>query len=94
MEGKEKVKVSIIDKASYKWKDIASLICDDPNKIRAIEQQHQGNPKDCLRQTLLDNFLNKKPQEYSHDWNGLIELIDDVNLETLAQNVKEVLLLT
>ena len=94
MEGKEKKKVSIINEASYKWKDIASLICDDPNKIRAIEQQYQGNPNECLRQTLLDNFLNKKPQEYSHDWNGLIELIDDVDLETLAQNVKEVLSLT
>lgn len=94
MEGKEKKKVSIINEASHKWKDIASLICNDPNKIRAIDQQHQGNPNECLRQTLFDNFLNKKPQGYSHDWNGLIDLIDDVDLETLAENVKEVLSLT
>ena len=91
MEGKEKKRVSIINEASHKWKDIASLICDDPNKIRAIEQQHQGNPNECLRQTLLDDFLNKKPEGYSHDWNGLIELIVDVYLETLAQKIREAL---
>ena len=94
VEGKEKKKVSIINEASHKWKDIASLICNDPNKMRAIEQQYQGNSNECLRQTLLDDFLNKKPQGYSHDWNGLIELIDDVYLETLAQKVKEALSLT
>ena len=94
MEGKEKKRVSIINEASHKWKDIASLICDDPNKIRAIEQQHQGNPNECLRQTLLDDFLDKKPEGYSHDWNGLIELIVDVYLETLAQKIREALSLT
>lgn len=93
-EGKETKKVNIISEASYKWKDIASLICNVPNKIGALEQKHRGDPNECLRQTLIDDFLNKKPQGYSQDWSGLIELLDDVDLETLAKRVKDALSLT
>lgn len=93
-EGNKKKKVSIINEASHKWKDIASLICNDSNKMRVLEQQHQGNPNECLRQTLVDDFLNKTPQGYSQDWSGLIELLDDVYLETLSKKVKDALLST
>ena len=37
----------------------------------------------------IENFINKKPQRYSQDWKGLIELLDDVRLETLAKKVKD-----
>ena len=33
----------IVGKASHKWKDIASLICDDANKTSVLEQQCQNN---------------------------------------------------
>ena len=89
-KGEEK-KVCIIKEASHKWKDIASFICDDHNKISILEQQHPGNPHECLRQTFIDDFLNKKPAGYSQDWKGLIELLKNVDLETLAENVKHVL---
>ena len=84
----EKRKVRIINEASHKWKDIASFICDDHNKISILEQQHPGNPHECLRQTFIDDFLNKKPENYSQNWSGLIELMDDVGLVTLAEKVK------
>ena len=86
-KGKKK-KVRIISDASHKWKDIASVICGDTNKISVLEQKY-SDPNECLRQTFIDHFLNKKPQRYSQDWSGLIELLDDVDLETLAENVKE-----
>ena len=87
----EKKRVRIIDEASHKWKDIASLICSDANKVRVLEQEYRGDPKECLRQTFLENFIDKKPQKYSQDWDGLIELLDDVDLETLAKKVKDTL---
>jgi hypothetical protein len=73
------------------WKDIATLICDDGNIIRVLEQKWHGDSKECLKQIFVDNFLNKKPQKYSQDWNGLIELLDDIDLETLAENIKHAL---
>ena len=91
-EGGENKKVRIIKEASHKWKDIVSLISDDPNRISVLEQQHRGNVEDCLRQALIDDFINQKPEEYSHDWRGLIELLKDVDLPVLAENVTYALL--
>ena len=82
-------KVRIIKEASHKWKDIASLICVS-NKVRELEDEHQGK-HDCLRQTLVDDFIIKKPADYSHSWSGLIELLKDVDLEELAERVKHAL---
>ena len=84
-------KVRIISKASCKWKDIASIICDEPNKTSTLEEKYHGDPNECLRQIFIENFINKKPKNYSHDWSGLIDLLDDVGLETLAENVKQAL---
>ena len=81
-------KVQIIKEASHKWKDIASVISDDTNKIRVLEQQHPSDPHECLRQTLIDDFIDNKPEDYSQDWKGLIELLDDVDLKTLADKIK------
>ena len=79
-------KVRIIDSAKHKWKDITSLICGDANKISTLEKQY-SDPSDCLRQVLIECFIESKPKEYSQDWNGLIEVLDDVGLESLAEDV-------
>ena len=84
----EKKRVGIINKASHKWKDIAGLICDDANKTRVLEKQYQGDANECLRQVLIDYFINKKSQGYSQDWSGLIELLNDVELELLAKEIE------
>ena len=90
-EGEVK-KIRIISAASHRWKDIASLICDgDINIISKLEQKHQSNPNECLRGVFVNHFINKKPQNYSQDWHGLIELLHDVDLETLAKEVEDAL---
>ena len=86
----KKQKVRIIREASHKWKTIASLICDDANRTTVLEQKY-SDPEECLRQTLIENFINKKPKNYTQDWNGLIELLDDADLEALAERVKDAL---
>ena len=87
----KKEKLQIINKASHKWKDIASLICGDANVTTKLEDKHRGDPNECLRQTFIGYFIDKKPQRYTQDWSGLIELLDDIDLETLAENVKRAL---
>ena len=84
-------KLRIIDSAKHKWKEITSLICSDTNKISTLEKQDSD---DCLRQVLINCFLENKPQNYSQDWNGLIELLDDVGLQVLADDVKKYFLET
>jgi hypothetical protein len=88
----KKERLRIINGASHKWKDIASLICgDDTNVTTKLEDKHRGDSNECLRQTFIGYFIGKKPQRYTQDWNGLIELLADVDLETLAENVEHAL---
>ena len=85
----EKKKLKIISKASHKWKDIARLICSDANITSKLENNYHGDPNECLRQTFIDYFIDKKPQGgYTQDWNGVVELLDDVSLQTLAEDVR------
>ena len=79
-------KVRIVDSAKHKWKDITSLICGDTNKISTLEEQC-SDPSDCLRKVLIECFIENKPKGYSQDWNGLIEVLDDVGLQSLAEEV-------
>jgi hypothetical protein len=82
-------RLRIIADASHKWKNIANLICgDNINVTNVLEQKYRGDPEECLTETLVENFIRKKPRGYSQDWNGLIELLYDIDLETLAENVK------
>ena len=81
-------RVRIIESAKHKWKDITSLICKDANKIPTLEKKYCNDPGECCRQVFMDCFINSKPEGYSHDWNGLIELLIDVDLNLLAEQVQ------
>ena len=80
--------LDIIEKASHKWGKISDVIFSDAGRSSALQQRFR-EPSQCLRQTLIDGFIeNTPPEPYSQNWNGLIELIDDVGLGTLAKEVK------
>ena len=83
--------VNIIDDACCKWKDIATMICDSPNKVDEIAQKNNGDPRDCLRDTFKEGFIYNKPTRYSQDWSGLKELLRDVRLEHLADMIDQAL---
>ena len=83
-----KKKLRIINRASHKWRKITSLISSDANAANKVEEKHHGDAEECLKMVFTEYFINKKPQRYSHDWNGLIELLEDVDLDTLAEDVR------
>ena len=84
----EKKKLHIITEAEHKWKDITNLIFAESNKAATFEKKCSADSKECLKQAFIEGFIEKPPEKYSQDWNGLIELLDDVELKTLADNVK------
>ena len=87
----EQKKVRIINEARHKWRDIANLISSDANIVSVLQQTYRDDPSECLKQVFTDYFINKKPQGYSHNWNGVLELLDDVELKTLVENVASAL---
>ena len=87
----EKKKIRIISETSHKWKAIACLICDAPNKTTVVQESCLNDPDECLRKVIFEDFISKKPKKYSQDWNGLIEMLEDVELQSLAEKVKAAL---
>lgn len=90
MKKGERQQVRILREAKHKWRTISNLICPDANKVTVLEDQFQ-DLEARLQHLLVESFIHKKPNNYEHNWNGMIELLYDVELETLAKKVDEAL---
>ena len=88
-----KKRLNILSRGNHLWKGVAGqLFPDEPNLVNSLGPKHQNNPTECLRE-LLQDFLSKRlPEDYSRDWNGLIELFEDLDDEELAKDIKEAVL--
>ena len=83
-------RLNVISRASHKWKRIADRISNNPSKTESLSLQCNHNPSECLRQLFKDCFISNKPaNEYSQDWEGIVELLKDVEEEQLAVEVKD-----
>ena len=81
----------IIDRVCHKWKTIATLISKKNNTIAVLSQRHHNDPSQCVRQVFQDCFISNKPAfgRYSQDWDGIIELLKDIEEEALSEEVRE-----
>ena len=84
--------MKIIDGVCHKWKEITCLLSSDDNKVEKLSQHFSNDPSQCLRRLFVDCFINKKAASgrYSQDWIGIIQLLEDVDMETLAAEVREI----
>ena len=85
----KRIRLNIIKEASQKWKEITEQLAPkDANLVGLLTEKHQRH-EDRLRTVLAEYFLNNKPDGYTNDWDGLIELLEDVYLNELADKVRE-----
>ena len=85
-------RLRIIDRVSYKWKSITDRLSNNPSKAHSVSLQCNNDPAACLRELFLDCFINNKPaNDYSQDWSGIIELLDDIEEEQLAIEVRNMI---
>ena len=88
-----KKRLHILSKASHRWKDVATtLFPEDTSLVNNLSQKHRDNPTDCLRELLQDFLTKGLPDEYTRDWNGIIELFTDLDEAALAKEIKEAVL--
>ena len=83
--------VRIINRISHRWREITTLLSNDTNKAENLSLKFNNDPHKCLHQLFLDCFIKNKPanDRYSHDWDGIIELLEDIEEAALAEKVKE-----
>ena len=85
----KKIRLNIINEASIKWKEITEQLAPKDANLVGLLTGHHQKYEDRLRTVLVENFLNNKPDNYTNDWDGLIELLEDVYLNELADKVRE-----
>ena len=85
------MRTRIIDSVCHKWKTIATLLSKDKNTVEVLGQRYSNDLSQCVRQVFQDCFIANKPAfgRYSQDWNGIIELLKDIEEEVLAEEMME-----
>jgi hypothetical protein len=85
------MKISIFDRVCHKWKTIATLLSEKSNTIEVLDLQYRNDPSQCVRRVFQDCFISNKPAfgRYSQDWDGIIELLKNIEEETLSEEVRE-----
>ena len=85
------MQTSIIDRVCHKWKTIATLVSPKNNTIEVLGQRYSNDPYQCVQKVFQDCFISNKPAfgRYSQDWDGIIELLKDIEEEALSEEVRE-----
>ena len=84
-------KIRIISRLAPHWNDLGDLMNFDQtgSEIETIEQKYRGDPKDCCR-AIFKHWLDGNGV-IPCSWHGLIELLDDLDQEVLAQEIQSAL---
>lgn len=80
--------MNIISRASPKWKSVAERLSKHEEIIAQTAQKYREDSVECLRYVLCECFIRNEPTDYSRDWNGIIEMLEDIEEAVLAAEVK------
>ena len=87
-------KLRIYSEIAHKWKQIARLIGLKPGQISAIEQDHRETAS-CVAAVFQRwfEYAGQLPnaRDYPKSWQGLISLLDDVQLDEVVKVLKKAL---
>ena len=88
----KKETINVISRAAHAWTRVADLITDDLHVVDNLRDLHRGKNEEAFKQLLRDYFIGDRPASfggYTQDWNGLVKLLNDARLGTLASDVEE-----
>ena len=81
----EEKEFRLIQMIQHKWYDIGTLLGVPMNTI----DSHKTNEEKC--QDVLKKWMEKDSPEYPVEWDGLIKVLQDVQMRVVAQELKEAL---
>ena len=77
----------LVETISNKWRDIGGLM---ELSLDNISEKYRGDPKECCR-AVLDRWLEKPPPDYPTTWQGLLELLEDIELSGVVTKLRKIL---
>ncbi len=83
-------RIHIISELSPKWSDISDLLVFSTARIQQIRQDNSGVQDRCKEVMRLWLDSEEGAYRYPTTWEGLIELLEDIELSTLASDIRKV----
>ena len=80
----------LIDMIANKWRSIGQTLGIKPAQLAGISKQYMENATDCCRD-VLGRWLDNPPSDYPVTWDGLVELLRDVQLSQVADELESAL---
>ena len=78
------------DEMSSKWRDVGDLLEIDSSRLDCIHAHRMGDVRLCCRDILLD-WLQMEDNSYPASWEGLLVLLEDLELNNVAKKLNEAL---
>ena len=75
------------DEMSVKWDDAGDLLELTPVRLQGIDSHRRGDVRQCCREVLIDWIKNGSPR-YPPTWDGLIKLLINLELSSIADTLK------
>ena len=79
--------IKIRDKIGHKWITAGDLLGLSSERLTAIDLQRRGDVGMCIRDVLVD-WLHQNKGSYPTTWEGVVQLLEDMELSALAQQLK------
>ncbi len=83
-------RIQIISQLSPKWSDISDLLGFSTARIQQIRQDNSGVQERCKEVMRLWLDSEEGAYRYPTTWEGLIELLEDIELSILASDIRKV----
>ena len=83
--------LKIREKISPRWEEAGDLLGLTTERLKGIEVHRRGDVGMCCRDVLVD-WLRENQGDYPATWEGVVQLLQDMDLSAAAQLLKIALL--
>ncbi len=78
------------DAISSRWRDAGNFLGLNSPRMNEIALFYQGDVRQCCRE-VLQEWISKGASNYPVTWDGLLMLLDDLELHSTANSLKSAL---
>ena len=73
-----------------KWRDVGDLLEVESSRQEEIDIRHRGDMRMCCRDVFVE-WLQMETPCYPTSWEGVLDLLEDLELNKVANKLKEAL---
>ena len=83
--------LKIREKISPRWEEAGDLLGLTVERLKGIDMHRRGNVGMCCRDVLVD-WLHENQGDYPTTWEGMVQVLEDMDLSAAALQLKNALL--